>query len=455
MALSERYPGWRLTGLILSILSVILTTAIFVTLAIFSEWFEFFGERVLYQGSCYTSSRISLSIQLAINIISSIVLASSNFFMQIIAAPTRNNIDAAHRNGIFLDIGIPSFRNLFHIPKLNVVLWSILGVSSVPLHLLFNSSVLETKTSTDSIVLLASESFLSGESTYAAPGIANPTAINSTHEGQLETTLTSISQSLQNDRSQWQRISFSECIERYNNSRYPLVDYRHMVMIVSDPRQNLTSGWSVENGRIVNSADSPNSTENSLWTSLYLKRGEPVPKEYAVENDLSSIIHLDKDTNLLLSSSVFLGDLGTSLQVDSCVSELYSRDCRLELHILLLTIVCGICLLKSFVAVLWMAKSQHHRPLLTLGDAIESFIATPDDNTAGLCTYNRKEFTTMNGRYWRGFATTFARQRKHESRRRVLGSSLPPLIWLCYLVVMSTLIIGSLVVFLGSPHSNL
>ncbi|KAI1172242.1 hypothetical protein F4777DRAFT_562275 [Nemania sp. FL0916] len=454
MGLSKRYPGWRLTGLILSISSAIISIAVFAVLATYSRSFRFFGERVLYQGSCHKSSQISLCIQLGINVTSSIVLASSNFFMQIIAAPTRKTIDAAHKQCLFLDIGIPSCRNLFHIPKVNAVLWLLLGISSVPLHLLFNSSVLEIKTSTDSIVLLASESFLSGNSTYTAPGIVNPTTINSTAEGQLETTLASISQSLQNDQSQWQHINLKECLQRYNNSEYPLVNYRHMIMVISDPRQNLTSGWTVMDDHIVNSANWPNSKENTLWTSIYLKRGQPVQQDNIAENDLSSIIHLGKDTNLLLSSSVFLGDQSTSLQVGFCVSELYPGDCRLELQIIILTIVCGICMVKSFVAVMWMAKSRNHKPLLTVGDAIESFITVPDDSTVGLCTYGRKEFIAMNGRYWRGFASNFARQRKHNARKRALGSSMSALLWFYYCVVILTLFTESLVVLLSNPHPD-
>ncbi|KAJ2976244.1 hypothetical protein NUW58_g8136 [Xylaria curta] len=460
MGLSTRFPGWRLTGHILSISSVVLTVANIVTLAVYSKWFTIFGERVLYQGSCRTSSQISLVIQLAINVVSSVILASSNFFMQVIAAPTRRDIDAAHEAGVFLDIGVPSSRNLFHIPRINALLWWILGVSSVPVHLLFNSSVVETKTSTDAVVLLASESFLSGEATFTAPGLVASTTIGTLTDEQLETTLDSISQSLRKDSSQWQHIGIDECIKRYNDSGNPLVNYRHVIMVVSDPRRNnITSGWTTgSNGRIMNSADSPNSMGNSLWMSVYLRRGQPVPKyrfTQKEQSDLSSIINLDKDTKALVSSLVFIGGQGASLRADSCVSEVYLGDCRLELIIPLFTIVCGVFTLKSVVAILWMSKKHHHSPLLTIGDAIESFITVPDVNTEGLCTYTRKEFSKINGKRWKGFATKFARPRKYDSRRRALGSSLSKPLWVIYCAVMSILFFGILILFLSSPRDDL
>lgn len=456
MGLSERYPGWRLPGLILSFLSVIVTIALVTTLGVISRSSNLFGDRVLYHGSCDVSSQISLGFQLVINVISSIVLASSNFFMQIISAPTRKNVDVAHRKGAVLDIGIPSCRNLFWVPTLNTMLWSILAISSVPIHLLFNSSVLEAKASTDAIVLLASESFLSGENTYMVPGIVSPKTDFSTGDRRrLETTLASISQSLQHNSSQWQRIDFDECIKRYNNPSNPLVNYRHTIMTARDPRRNVTSGWTVENGLIMNSADWPNSPENSLWTSLYLDRSQPFQTQYSTTDNLTSLLGLDPDTHLLLNSSVFVEGVEGSLQVDSCLSELYAADCKLELHLPFLAIVSGICILKSFVAVAWMVISRHHRPLLTIGDAIESFIGTPDDNTAGLCTYNRREFGAMKGQYWKGSASKFAEQRKHASRRHTLGSAVSGWLWLAYYVLTGALWSLFLYMFAGSPHGDL
>ena len=53
---------------------------------------------------------------------------------QCLAAPTRSEIDAAHTRRQWMDIGIPSIRNLFRI-KAERMLWIAIGITSVLLHL--------------------------------------------------------------------------------------------------------------------------------------------------------------------------------------------------------------------------------------------------------------------------------------------------------------------------------
>ena len=90
----------------------------------------------LYDGDCNTASRINTSLHLAINILGTILLSSSNFCMQCLSAPTRAEVDLAHAKNRFLDIGILSIRNLRHIAWKRIFLWWVLGISSLPLHLL-------------------------------------------------------------------------------------------------------------------------------------------------------------------------------------------------------------------------------------------------------------------------------------------------------------------------------
>lgn len=46
-------------------------------------------------------------------------------------------MDRAHTRSKWLDIGVPSVRNLWQIPRLRMVLCLCLVLSSVPLHLLY------------------------------------------------------------------------------------------------------------------------------------------------------------------------------------------------------------------------------------------------------------------------------------------------------------------------------
>jgi len=63
--------------------------------------------------------------------------------MQRLAAPTRAEVDDAHAKKKWVDIGIPSIKNLLFIEKERVILWLLLGLSSLPLHFFYNSVVFE------------------------------------------------------------------------------------------------------------------------------------------------------------------------------------------------------------------------------------------------------------------------------------------------------------------------
>jgi hypothetical protein len=97
---------------------------------------EMDGQRVLHTGKCNIVKRLNIVAHLLINLSSTILLAASNFCMQCMSAPTREEIDKAHAQSKWLDIGILSMRNLLNIDKKRVFLWFVLAFSSIPLHLL-------------------------------------------------------------------------------------------------------------------------------------------------------------------------------------------------------------------------------------------------------------------------------------------------------------------------------
>ena len=57
--------------------------------------------------------------------------------MQLLLAPTRTQIDNAHKNRRWLDIGIPSVHNFRYISVWHKVTWLLLALSSLPLHFLY------------------------------------------------------------------------------------------------------------------------------------------------------------------------------------------------------------------------------------------------------------------------------------------------------------------------------
>lgn len=93
------------------------------------------GLRRLYQGKCTTASRIDSVLHVVINILSTALLAASNYVMQCLNAPTRDDIDNAHKKNEFVSIGITTMQNLFWIPKRRAFLFVMLFITAWPLHL--------------------------------------------------------------------------------------------------------------------------------------------------------------------------------------------------------------------------------------------------------------------------------------------------------------------------------
>lgn len=89
-----------------------------------------------FMGDCATASKLNTYLHILINVISTLLLSSSNMFMQLLLAPTRAEVDALHARQQWIDIGIPNLRNLRFVGNRNRFLWFILAFSSLPLHLL-------------------------------------------------------------------------------------------------------------------------------------------------------------------------------------------------------------------------------------------------------------------------------------------------------------------------------
>ncbi|KAH6877091.1 hypothetical protein B0T10DRAFT_552213 [Thelonectria olida] len=226
----------------------------------------------LYRGPCSQSKTINLLLHLLLNILGTLILASSNFFMQILNAPTRADLDCAHARSSWVNVGVPSLRNLVHLGPLRFLCWLILACSSVPLHLFFNSLVYEvTETQSKFWLTIATESFLHGAD-YYAPGAglwntavpyncslrlstdyeehgylcANATSVfmfdgvpwaaNWMNETSDERTSISRAAASLND-SQWERLDIASCRSQflYANGGLGLKNYKNVVMVVSDP----------------------------------------------------------------------------------------------------------------------------------------------------------------------------------------------------------------------------
>lgn len=109
---------------------------------------------LLYQGKCSVSKNWARGLHFLINVLSTLMLAASNFCMQCLSSPSRDEVDIAHAQGKWLDVGVPSLKNLTSIGVKQRMLWFALLVTSLPIHLLFVRSILYSSSSNDLVLTM-------------------------------------------------------------------------------------------------------------------------------------------------------------------------------------------------------------------------------------------------------------------------------------------------------------
>lgn len=90
----------------------------------------------IYEGKCTVANQWSTGLHVIINILSTWLLAASNYVMQCLNAPSREDLDRAHPQGRWLYIGTWSFKNFREMDWKRKTLWGLLFLSSTPIHLL-------------------------------------------------------------------------------------------------------------------------------------------------------------------------------------------------------------------------------------------------------------------------------------------------------------------------------
>ena len=129
--------GWKF-GVTGWVVVVITTLFINIGLSVFVGYYHGFdnGIGTLLKGECSRITIYNIVAHLTINVLSTLLLSGSNYCMQCLSSPTRREINNAHKRGITFDIGISSLRNLGALDRWKVLMWTLLGISSLPLHLL-------------------------------------------------------------------------------------------------------------------------------------------------------------------------------------------------------------------------------------------------------------------------------------------------------------------------------
>ncbi|KAI1120837.1 hypothetical protein F5Y10DRAFT_289156 [Nemania abortiva] len=164
--------GWRRSGTINVTLAYVCDIILLIlwSISVSRQDTSPTGSTIIFSGNCDLSTRLNLILHLLVNIVSGVILASSNFFMQVLNSPSRKEIDEAHSWLRSVDIGVPSLKNLRHVSRFKSISWLVFLFSSFPIHLFFNSVVFHTAYEGSQWHLtIATEAFIKG-APYFPPG---------------------------------------------------------------------------------------------------------------------------------------------------------------------------------------------------------------------------------------------------------------------------------------------
>jgi hypothetical protein len=73
------------------------------------------GRSAVFEGSCGRAAAVDWGLHAVINVFVVVLLGGANYAFQVLSSPTREEVEGVHQRGGWLDIGIPSLRNLRRI----------------------------------------------------------------------------------------------------------------------------------------------------------------------------------------------------------------------------------------------------------------------------------------------------------------------------------------------------
>ena len=345
------------------------------------------GVAEVYAGDCDKSERINTFVHLGINNLSTILLSGSNYCMQILSAPTRKEIDKAHARKRWLEIGVPSVRNLKKVSGSKVLIWWLLGLSSVPLHLMYNSVFFSTLATNSYDIIFATGTFLEDDL---------GSGYNITKFSKIEET--------QAQARTWERLENSACINVYADEF--VNTHRNVIAVVTE--HSTTANDSVKEIREY-LLDYSNASFIKHRYSWICEATDGASRYNFTEHEVD-------DDDIPCSGKVSkVKDHSDRWQfhgwdIEYCMSERAEGRCSLNfsLPIVIIVMLCNVTKAALMFTITFRIKDK---PLVTVGDAIDSFLNVIEPTTEGMCLASEetiREGESLNGSLARGIVRRYS-----------------------------------------------
>ncbi|KAF2821148.1 hypothetical protein CC86DRAFT_359821, partial [Ophiobolus disseminans] len=394
--------GWRF-GAICCATST--SVVFFVNLTATIIWGTRVQGGVLFEGNCDEAKFINSGLHILINALSIILLSSSNYCMQCLSAPTRQETNIAHARKDWLDIGVQSVRNLRRIEKKRVVIWCLLGLSSLPLHLFYNAAVYMSIAAHSYQVYAVPETFLTAPecpqctntSYVIAPRNSStaPGSLQSIYEMAKSRNVTRLenkdciaayARMLQTNRGDLILVAGDDSVPLNKSSRIagtsPVFWYHEFNAINSWRASTQAYEWMCSSLANRNFTTGRQGIIDNAPCTEAIGRITSSPENWTVGGACRS--HVPEYSNGCREMSAMRGP------IEHCYSENIEPRCKVRWSVPIATLVIALNLVKGAL-MFYTAFGVKEEPLMTLGDAVSSFIEEPDQSTTGMCLVSFKD----------------------------------------------------------------
>jgi hypothetical protein len=404
----ERFlSGWR-SGVLVSLIGAICVALfnIAITIWVFQNPKPEIDGAIgtLFRGRCDDVRRLNVLLHVLVNTLSTLLLCGSNYCMQVLSAPNRAEIDHAHAQRYWLHIGVPNVRNLGWIAPKRKLIWFLLGLSSAPLHLLFNSVVFANLQANDYTVIPTTEDWLHGASYDTSSFLDFTVNAKKNFAAKLDTYRVNFSEQVMlSDGTmslKYSNISTTQCIEIYNN-RY-LSEVGNVYLIEESATvwrntrdwtllHNVTGGhfiWKFNVSRPLEKYHSEDSDttfpfESSPDGDMTASNGWMCASHFIEGCDMTNLYEIPRDKTKWAPYDRV---------VNYCIVEQVEvKNCKLQYSLPIAITVVLSNLVKAICMAITLLTFKDHAALVTIGDAVASFLEREDQETRGCCLYSRHE----------------------------------------------------------------
>lgn len=91
----------------------------------------------MYQGNCAHTKRVASGLHIMINILGTILVATSSYCCQLLMAPARQDIDNAHAHRVWLPVGTFNIKMLTLLPRHRKLMWYLMFGTSIAIQLMY------------------------------------------------------------------------------------------------------------------------------------------------------------------------------------------------------------------------------------------------------------------------------------------------------------------------------